>query len=80
MKINTAKQKMLRGELALGYSAKLGSPIAAEFLGHSGVDFVVLDSQSQHGAWGPDALGIIAVCVRPDYALRPRLNSFTLIG
>jgi hypothetical protein len=29
MKINTAKQKMRRGELALGYSAKPGSPVAA---------------------------------------------------
>jgi 2-keto-3-deoxy-L-rhamnonate aldolase RhmA len=54
MKINAAKQKMLRGEPALGYSAKLGSPVAAEFLSHSGADFVVLDSQ--HGAWGQDSL------------------------
>ena len=49
MKTNTAKQKMLRGEPAFGYSAKLGSPVAAEFLGHSGSDFVLLDGQ--HGSW-----------------------------
>ena len=65
MKINTAKQKLLRGEPSFGYSAKLGSPVAAEFLSHSGADFVVLDSQ--HGAWGQDSLiqGIIAICAGP---------------
>lgn len=65
MKINTAKQKMLRGEPTFGYSAKLGSPVAAEFLGHSGVDFVQIDGQ--HGSWGPDAMiqGIAAICATP---------------
>jgi len=81
MKINAAKQKMLNGESALGYSAKLGSPVAAEFLSHSGVDFVVLDSQ--HGAWGQDSLiqGIIAICAGPAMPFaRVSYNSYTLIG
>ncbi len=62
MKLNTAKQKMLRGEPTFGYSAKLGSPVAAEFLSHSGVDFVMLDGQ--HGSWGQESMvqGIAAVC------------------
>ena len=62
MKLNTAKQKMLRGEPAFGYSAKLGSPVAAEFLSQCGVDFVLIDGQ--HGCWGPDSAiqGITAVC------------------
>lgn len=65
MKLNTAKQKMLRGEPTFGYSAKLGSPVAAEFLSHCGVDFVMLDGQ--HGSWGQDSLipGITAVCAGP---------------
>ena len=65
MKINAAKQKMLRGEPAFGYSAKLGSPVAAEFLGHSGVDFVMLDGQ--HGSWGQDSLiqGVTTMCASP---------------
>jgi 4-hydroxy-2-oxoheptanedioate aldolase len=81
MKINAAKQKMLRGEPALGYSAKLGSPVAAEFLSHSGVDFVMIDGQ--HGSWGQDSLiqGIIAVCAGPAMPFaRVAYNSFTLIG
>lgn len=81
MKINVAKQKMLRGEPAFGYSAKLGSPVAAEFLSRCGVDFVVIDGQ--HGSWGPDSLiqGIIAVCAGPAMPFaRVSYNSFTLIG
>jgi len=81
MKINTAKQKMLKGEPALGYSAKLGSPVAAEFLSLSGVDFVSLDIQ--HGAWGPDSIiqGIIAICAGPALPFaRVAYNSYTLIG
>jgi 4-hydroxy-2-oxoheptanedioate aldolase len=65
MKLNTAKQKMLRGEPTFGYSAKLGSPVAAEFLSHCGVDFVMLDAQ--HGSWGSDSIiqGIASVCTGP---------------
>jgi 4-hydroxy-2-oxoheptanedioate aldolase len=81
MKTNLAKEKMLRGEPAFGYSAKLGSPVAAEFMGHSGVDFVMIDGQ--HGSWGADSLiqGLQAVCAGPamPYA-RVAYNSFTLIG
>jgi 4-hydroxy-2-oxoheptanedioate aldolase len=81
MKINTVKQKLLRGEPAFGYSAKLGSPVAAEFLSHSGIDFVMLDSQ--HGAWGSESLiqSLIAVCAGPAMPFaRVSYNSFTLIG
>ena len=81
MKINAAKQKMLRGEPAFGYSAKLGSPVAAEFLGHSGVDFVMLDGQ--HGSWGQDSLiqGATAVCASPAMPFaRVAYNFFPLIG
>ncbi|MBI5301354.1 MAG: hypothetical protein HY868_04385 [Chloroflexi bacterium] len=65
MKINLAKQKMLRGEPAFGYSAKLGSPVAAELLSNSGVDFVMLDGQ--HGSWGHDSQiqGVAAICAGP---------------
>jgi 4-hydroxy-2-oxoheptanedioate aldolase len=65
MKINLAKQKMLRGEPAFGYSAKLGSSVAAELLGQSGVDFVMIDGQ--HGSWGQDSVipAISAICSTP---------------
>ena len=81
MKINTAKGKMLKGEPAFGYSAKLGSPVAAEFLGHSGVDFVLLDGQ--HGSWGQDSMiqGVTAVCATPAMPFaRVIYNFFPLIG
>ena len=81
MKINTAKQKMLNGEPAFGYSAKLGSPVAAELLGHTGVDFVSLDVQ--HGSWGQDSFiaGVAAVCATPAMPFaRVVYNFFPLIG
>src|SRR5512136_2959289 len=81
MKINSAKRKMLKGEPAFGYSAKLGSPVAAEFLGHSGVDFVMLDGQ--HGSWGQDSMiqGVTAVCASPAMPFaRVPYNFFPLIG
>ena len=81
MKVNVAKQKMLQGEPAFGYSAKLGSPVAAEFLGHSGVDLVMLDGQ--HGSWGPDSLiqGVAAVCATPAMPFaRVAYNLFPLVG
>jgi 4-hydroxy-2-oxoheptanedioate aldolase len=81
VKINTAKHKMLKGEPAFGYSAKLGSPVAAELLSHSGVDFVMLDGQ--HGSWGTDSLiqGAAAVCAGPATPMaRVVYNFFPLIG
>ncbi len=81
MKLNTAKQKMLRGEPAFGYSAKLGSPVAAGFLSQSGMDFVLLDGQ--HGCWGHESMvqGIAAVCAGPAVPMaRVSFNTYTLIG
>ena len=81
MKINIAKLKMLKDEPAFGYSAKLGSPVAAEFLGHSGVDLVMLDGQ--HGSWGQDSMiqAITAVCATPAMPFaRVVYNYFPLIG
>ncbi len=81
MKLNTAKAKMLKGEPAFGYSAKLGSSVAAEFLGLSGADFVLIDGQ--HGAWGPDSIlqAITAICATPAMPFaRVLSNQFHLMG
>jgi 4-hydroxy-2-oxoheptanedioate aldolase len=66
---------MRRGEPALGYSAKLGSPVAAEFLSHCGADFISLDGQ--HGSWGPDAMvaGVAAICAGPATPVARVLNN-----
>lgn len=50
---NTAKQKMLNGEPAIGVSVGLGAPLAAEFLSRAGFDFVLVDHQ--HGNWSDDS-------------------------
>jgi 2-keto-3-deoxy-L-rhamnonate aldolase RhmA len=49
MRTNTAKEKMLQGKPAFGYSLGLGSPLAAEILANSGIDFILLDNQYGDG-------------------------------
>jgi len=53
VKINTAKQRMLEGKPAFGYSLGLGSPLAAEVLSQSGIDLRLMDTQ--HGSFGADS-------------------------
>lgn len=81
MKVNTAKQKMLRGEPAFGYGLGMGSPIAAEYLSNCGIDFILLDNQ--HGSWGPDST-ILALAAMSGGSATPMArvaaNNFTLIG
>jgi len=47
--INAVKHKMLAGQAALGTVLNLGSPVAAQILAQSGLDFVLVDAQ--HGDW-----------------------------
>lgn len=56
MRTNEALQRMKQGQAALGASAGLGSPLAAEILSLAGFDFVLVDNQ--HGAW--DDAGMMA--------------------
>jgi 4-hydroxy-2-oxoheptanedioate aldolase len=81
MKINLAKQKLLRGEPAIGYSLKIPSVVAAEFMTHCGADFLYLDTQ--HGSWGDDSViaGFAAVSSGPAIPMaRVASNSFHRIG
>ncbi len=81
MKINTAKQKMLRGEPAFGWSLGSGSPVVAEVLAHSGIDFVMIDNQ--HGSWGPDSTIAALMAINAGTATpmaRVARNDYTMIG
>ncbi|MHB1417791.1 MAG: HpcH/HpaI aldolase family protein [Chloroflexota bacterium] len=81
MKVNTAKEKMRRGEPAFGYSLGLGSPLAAEVLANSGIDFILLDTQ--HGSWGPDTTIMALAAMAAGSAVpmaRVAANNYTLIG
>jgi 4-hydroxy-2-oxoheptanedioate aldolase len=49
VKINTAKQRMLKGKPAIGVILTLESPVAAEVLSPIGFDFILVDTQ--HGSW-----------------------------
>ncbi|MCC6177571.1 MAG: hypothetical protein IT305_19905 [Chloroflexi bacterium] len=81
MRINTAKQKMLQGKPSFGYHIGLGSPLAAEALAHSGIDFILLDRQ--HGSWGDDSAIAALVAMQSGSAIpmaRVARNDYTLIG
>ena len=81
MKINTAKQQMLAGKPAFGYSLGLGSAVAAEYLSHSGIDFLLLDRQ--HGIWGTDSTIAALSATGGGSAIpmaRVARNDYTLIG
>ncbi|HEX2187207.1 MAG TPA: aldolase/citrate lyase family protein [Chloroflexota bacterium] len=81
MQPNAAKQKMLGGAAAFGYSLGLGSPLAAEALSRCGIDFLLLETQ--HGSWGGDSAIAALMAMAGGTATpmsRVARNDYTLIG
>ncbi|MGH9172938.1 MAG: HpcH/HpaI aldolase family protein, partial [Vicinamibacterales bacterium] len=81
MKVNTALQKMKSGQPAYGYSLGIGSPLIAEMISASGIDFVFVDTQ--HGSWGPEAVGLALMGIHAGGSVpmaRVARNAYTLIG
>jgi 4-hydroxy-2-oxoheptanedioate aldolase len=81
MKVNTAKAKMLQGQPAYGYAMGMGSPVVAESLASSGIDFLLLDTQ--HGSFGGDSTNMSILAMSHGTATpmaRVSYNSYTLIG
>ncbi len=81
MYTNTAKQKLRDGKATFGYSLGLGSPLAAEVLGRSGIDFILLDTQ--HGSFGADSTIACLMAMASGNAVpmaRVARNDYTLIG
>ncbi len=81
MKVNTAKQTMLEGKPAFGFSSALGSPLGLELLSNSGVDFILLDRQ--HGSWGDDSTILALAAMQAGSAIpmaRVLRNEYSLIG
>ena len=81
MRINTPKQKLLQGKPVFGYDLGIGSPLVAELLSNSGIDFLLLDTQ--HGSWGPDSaiMATAAMCAGSAVPMaRAGFNNFTMIG
>jgi 4-hydroxy-2-oxoheptanedioate aldolase len=80
--VNRAKAKMAEGQSAFGYALELGSPIAAELLATTGIDFIMLDTQ--HGSFGPDSTISALMAVSAGGAATPMArvarNDYTLIG
>lgn len=80
-KVNTAKQKMLAGEPAYGYSLGMGSPLSAEALAQTGIDWILLDNQ--HGSFGPESTIMSLMAMASGSAtpmVRVARNDYTMIG
>jgi 4-hydroxy-2-oxoheptanedioate aldolase len=81
MRKNTAKQAMHDGHTVFGYTLSMGSPMSAEIIGRSGIDFVLLDRQ--HGSWGEEStLAAFATLAQTDAVPMARVlrNDPSLIG
>ncbi len=81
MYVNRAKQKMLEGKPAYGYSLGLGSPLVAELLASCGIDWLLLETQ--HGTWGHDAAFAALLAMQSGTATpiaRVLKNDYSLIG
>lgn len=81
MKVNAAKAKMLAGGTAFGFELGFGSPLIAESLSRTGIDYLQIDTQ--HGDWGPDSTLAALVAMEGGTATpmaRVARNDYTLIG
>jgi 4-hydroxy-2-oxoheptanedioate aldolase len=81
MKLNTAKQTMLAGNPAFGFSLALGSALSAEVMSDCGADFILLDRQ--HASWGDDSTVGALIAMRGGTATpmaRVLHNDYSLIG
>lgn len=79
--VNEAKKKMLAGEPAFGYSLGYGSPLVAEALAGTGIDFILLDGQ--HGSFGADSTIASIMAMRSGGAVpmaRVTRNDYSMIG
>jgi 4-hydroxy-2-oxoheptanedioate aldolase len=73
---------MAAGQPAFGYALELGSPIAAELMATTGVDFIMIDTQ--HGSFGPDSTISALMAITAGGAATPMarvaFNDYTRIG
>ena len=66
--LNTAKQKMVDGLPAFGFSLAMGSFLNAELISRSGIDFVMVDRQ--HGSWSEDSAIAALVAIHGSFTGR----------
>jgi 4-hydroxy-2-oxoheptanedioate aldolase len=81
VKINKTKAKMLAGGTAFGFEVGFGSPLIAEALAGTGIDYLQIDNQ--HGDWGPDSTIAALIAIEGAGATpiaRVARNDYTMIG
>ena len=72
---------MLAGEAAFGFEVGMGSPLIAEALAGTGIDYIQIDNQ--HGDWGPDSTIAALMAIENGGATpmaRVARNDYTMIG
>jgi 4-hydroxy-2-oxoheptanedioate aldolase len=78
---NPIREKLEQGLPAYGFGVGSGSPVIAESLSHTGIDWVMLDTQ--HGSWGQTAtmLALMAIATgRAAPVARVVRNDYSMIG
>jgi 4-hydroxy-2-oxoheptanedioate aldolase len=81
MRVNLAKQKLLKGEPAFGYQLGLGSALVAERMARTGIDWLMIDNQ--HGSWGPESTIAAQLAIEGGTSTpmaRVARNDYTMIG
>src|SRR4051794_9782446 len=81
VQINQTKKKLLAGQPAYGYELAMGSPLVAEALARTGIDYLQIDNQ--HGDWGPDSTIAALMAIEGGGATpvaRVARNDYTMIG
>ena len=79
--VNTCKQRLKGGKVALGTQAALGAPFSAELLALQGYDWVLIDNQ--HGSWDRQSSSLAFMACRAGGATpfaRVPQNDFYAIG
>jgi 4-hydroxy-2-oxoheptanedioate aldolase len=81
MRTNSTLEKLRRGEPAFGFELSFGSPLIAEAMSRSGIDFILVDNQ--HGSYGPETTLNCIIAAEGGTATpiaRVARNDYTMIG
>lgn len=81
MKTNKTREKLKAGKPAFGFGLGLASPIAAEALAATAIDFLMVDNQ--HGSFGPESTIACFMAIATGQATpmaRVARNDYTMVG
>jgi 4-hydroxy-2-oxoheptanedioate aldolase len=81
VRVSKTREKLKTGQPAFGFALGLGSPIAAEALAATPIDFIMVDNQ--HGSFGPESTIACFMAIStgaPTPIARVARNDYTMVG